>query len=474
MLEIYNTLSKKIEEFKPIKKGRVGMYTCGPTVYDYDHLGHGWNYFNADILRRVLEYNGYKVNQVMNITDVGHLISDGDTGEDKLEKSAKEAGKSAKEIAEFFEKIYLANRKKLNLLAPAVICRATGHIREMIDLVQTLLNKGYAYEISDGIYFDVSKFPDYGKLSGNTLDQLKDGARIEVNPEKRNAVDFALWKFSPEGEKRQMEWPAFGKKGFPGWHIECSAMSMKYLGRHFDIHTGGEDNIFPHHECEIAQSQSATGENFVNYWFHTRFLQVEGGKMSKSKKKFYTLADLAARGFEALDLRYLFLTAHYRSQLNFTWEGLEAAKVARQKLNDFIVGIPARPSPFIRGRLGGGKANKDYKNKFEALINNDLAMPQVMALVWDLVKSDIADKDKKATLLDFDRVLGLDLDKVKKLEIPSEVKKLAEKRLEARKNKNWAESDRLREEIKNLGFEIEDEKEGYKLKKFFVVVYKID
>ena len=454
MLKIYNSLTKIEEEIKPIKKGHIGMYTCGPTVYNFDHIGHGWNYFNSDILRRVLEYQKIKVKHVLNITDVGHLTSDADTGEDKLEKAAKLSGKSAWEIADYFTKIYFENRKKLNFLEPTVVVKATDHIKEMIKLVQTLLKKHYAYEISDGIYFDTSKFKEYGKLSGNTLEKLKEGARIEINSEKKNATDFALWKFSAEGEKRQMEWDAFGKKGFPGWHIECSAMSIKYLGKTFDIHTGGEDNIFPHHECEIAQSESANNAKFVNYWFHTRFLLVEGEKMSKSKNNFFTISDLEERGFNALDLRYLFLTSHYRSQINFTWQGLQSAKIARAKLNDFITSIK-----------NIGKVNKDSKEKFLKYINDDLAMPKVIALVWEIIKSDLSDEDKKATIFDFDKVLGLSLGKVKEEEIPKEAINLAEERLKARAEKDFKKSDELRDQIDKLGYIIEDTKEGYKLKK---------
>lgn len=454
MLKIYNTLSRKIEQFKPVKKGKIGLYTCGPTVYDYDHLGHGWNYFNSDILRRVLQYQGNEVKHVLNITDVGHLTSDADFGEDKLEKAAKLGGKSAREIADYFAGVYFANRKKMNFLEPTVICKATDYIAEMIELVQALVDKGCGYETSDGIYFDTSKFPQYGLLSGNTLDKLKEGARVEVNPEKKNHTDFALWKFSPAGEKRQMEWEAFGRKGFPGWHIECSAMSMKQLGKTFDIHTGGEDNIFPHHECEIAQSEAASGVKFVNYWFHTRFLMVEGEKMSKSKKNFYRLQDLEEKGFAALDLRYLFLTAHYRSQLNFTWAGIEGAKTARIKLMNFIAAIKE-----------AGKINKEFKNKFIELINDDLAMPQVMALVWEVVKSDLADKDKRATLLDFDKVLGLGLAEAEVETIPQEIKIIAEKRWQAKADKDFATADKLRKEIEAAGYAMEDGKDGYKLKK---------
>jgi len=457
MIKLYNTYSKKVEEFKPLKDDIVRMYTCGPTVYDYDHIGHAWNYTQADFLRRMFEYNDFKVKQVMNITDVGHLTSDADTGEDKLEKRAHEQGKTAWELADFFTKIYLANRQKLNLEKPQVICKATDHIKEMIRLVQVLLDKEFAYEISDGIYFDTSKFKDYGRLSGNTLASLMEGARVEVNPEKKNSTDFAIWKFSAKGQKRQMEWTAFGKKGFPGWHIECSAMSMKYLGETLDVHTGGEDNIFPHHECEIAQSESSTGQKFVDYWFHSRFLMVEGQKMSKSLKNFYTLKDLEKKGFEALDLRYLFLTAHYRSPLNFTWSSLEAAKVARKKLNDFVLSIK-----------GKGKVSKDYKETFLNKINNDLDLPGALALVWIMIKNNnISDNDKKATLLDFDKVLGLNLAKVKKekIKIPKEVEKLVKQRELARKKKDFKKSDELRDKINELGYLVEDTDKGAVVKK---------
>jgi cysteinyl-tRNA synthetase len=341
----------------------------------------------------------------------------------------------------------------MNLKKPQIICKATKHIPEMIKLVKTLIDKGYAYQISDGIYFDTVKFKNYGKLSGNTLDQLKDGARIEVNPEKKNPADFALWKFSEQKEKRQMEWPAFGKKGFPGWHIECSAMSMKYLGPNFDFHTGGEDNIFPHHECEIAQSEAATGKKFVNFWLHSRFLMVEGEKMSKSKHNFYTLKDLHDKGFQPLDLRYLFLTSHYRSQMNFTWQGLSAASVARGKFGDFILGT--------RGR---GKIIKEYQEQFYLAVNDDLDMPKALALVWVMLKSNHKAQDIKATILDFDRVLGLGLSKLKPAKVPRKIKKMANERLRARNEKNYTKADQLRQEMEKLGFVCEDQNNCFIIK----------
>lgn len=455
MLKIYNTLTRKKEIFKPLKK-EVGLYTCGPTVYDYDHLGHAWNYTQADILRRVLEYNGYKVKQVMNITDVGHLTSDSDTGEDKMEKSAKEKKKTVWEIADYYSKIYFENRKKLNLLKPHIICKATDHIKEMIKLIEKLVKKGYAYKIDDGIYFDVQKFPKYGQLSGNTLKNLKAGSRIEINPQKRHPADFALWKFTPRGVKRQMEWGSPWKKGFPGWHIECSAMSMKYLGPSFDIHTGGEDNIFPHHESEIAQSEAVTNKKFVNFWFHPRFLKIEGQKMSKSLKNFFTISDIEKKGFTPLALRYLFLTAQYRSPFNFTWQGLKASQIALNKLYNSVAYL----------KTDKGKIAKDYKEKFLAALNDDLNLPKAISFLWKLLKDKkIKDADKKKTLLDFDRILGLNLNKTKKVPPPSQIKKLVAKREILRKQKEWKKADEIRREIEKLGYKIEDTGKGPVIKK---------
>ena len=450
ILKLYNTLSRKKQVFKPLKKGKVGIYTCGPTVYDYDHIGHAWTYVQADVLRRVLEYNDYKVKVVMNITDVGHLTSDSDTGEDKMEKSAKQKKKTVWQIAEFFTKIYLKNRKKLNLIKPDVICKATDYIKEMIELVKTLIKKGFAYKIDDGIYFDVQKSSQYGKLSGNTLENLKAGARIEVNPQKHHPADFALWKLTPPREKRQMEWNSPWGKGFPGWHVECSAMSMKNLGPSFDIHTGGEDNIFPHHESEIAQSETATGKSFVKYWFHSRFLKIEGQKMSKSLNNFFTLADIEKKGFSPLALRYLYLTGHYRSPFNFTWKGLKAGQTALNKLYDNIASLDNK-----------GKIDKNYKEKFLKAVNDDINMPEAISIVWQLIKdSKVKLGDKKKTLLDFDQVLGLDLVKAKKAAIPSSVKKLAAEREKLRNQKKWAEADKFRQQIEKQGFIIEDTNKG--------------
>lgn len=463
MIKLYNTPSRKKEIFRPLKDKKVGIYSCGPTVYDYDHLGHAWTYTQVDILRRVLEYNGYKVKHVMNITDVGHLTSDSDTGEDKVEKAARERKKTVWEIAEYFTKIFFENRKKLNLLKPHIAPKATRHIKEMIELIKILERKGYVYKIDDGVYFDVQKFPRYGRLSGNTLEKLKAGARIPINPQKHHPADFALWKFTPKGVKRQMEWNSPWGRGFPGWHIECSAMSMKYLGPTLDIHTGGEDNIFPHHESEIAQSEAATNKKFVRYWFHPRFLKVEGRKMSKSLKNFFTLFDIEKQGFSPLALRYLFLTAHYRSSFNFTWDGLRAAQRALNKLYDVIISLE-RISEKTKNTKSSSLA-LNYQKKFLDLINNDLNIPKALALTWKIVKDKkLKKKEKKELLLDFDKILGLNLTKVKKLRVPEKVKKLVELRERYRQEKNWEKADKIRKELEKLGYKIEDTKKGARIK----------
>lgn len=469
MLKLFNSLGKKKQAFKPIVKGKVGMYTCGPTVYDYDHLGHAWNYVASDILRRVLLYNGYEVKHVMNITDVGHLTGDVDEGEDKIEKAAREQGKDAWELSRYFTDIFMRNRKKLNLLEPHVVCKATEHIPEMIALIKKLEEKGYTYKISDGIYFDISKYPKYGQLSGNITAQLKAGARIEVNPEKKNPADFALWKFSPKGQKRQMEWESPWGIGFPGWHIECSAMSMKYLGETFDLHTGGEDNIFPHHESEIAQSEAATGKKFVNYWLHTRFLLIEGQKMSKSLKNFYRLQDLEEKGFKPLALRYLFLTVQFRSPFNFTFEGLKAATTALDRLYDFVAKLRN-----IKARVTNKELAKQItavKKKFKMAINNDLDMSAALAAINEFTHEinkqidegkigKVQAKKILNILFDFDKVLGLKLDEVGEEELPSELMNLIREREEARKKKDFKTADKIRAELKAKGVVLEDQPDG--------------
>ncbi|TSC94557.1 MAG: cysteinyl-tRNA synthetase [Parcubacteria group bacterium Athens1014_10] len=466
MLKLYNTLTRKKQIFKPLKNNLVRIYSCGPTVYDYDHLGHAWRYLSDDILRRVLEYNGYKVKHVMNITDVGHLTSDSDTGEDKMEKTAQEQKKTAHEIADYYTKIFFEHRKKMKMLVPNIICKASGHIKEMIDLIKILEKKGYAYKTSDGIYFNVKKFPKYGKLSGNTLDKLKAGARIEINKEKKHPADFALWKFSPKNKKRQMEWLSPWGIGFPGWHLECSAMSMKYLGSSFDIHTGGEDNIFPHHECEIAQSEAATGKKFVNFWLHARFLTIENQKMSKSLKNFYRLEDIEKKGFAPMALRYLFLTSHYSSKMNFTWQGLEASQNVLNKLYEAMADYKKAKRICFESEKKFPRA-KIMENKFFEAVNDDLNTPKALGIVWNLIKSDCPDSIKKSCLLKFDKILGLGLDKIKprKIKISAPIKKLLQEREKARKEKNWQKSDEIRNNLKENGYLVEDSLQGQKISK---------
>lgn len=461
MAEIFltNTLSRKKEKFVPIEKDKVGFYSCGPTVYDFSHIGHARTYIFSDILEKTLEYNGLDVKRVMNITDVGHLVSDEDTGEDKMEKGAAREKKSVWEIAEFYTKDFLATIEKVNVRKPALLPKATNHIPEMVSLIKKLEDKGFTYKLADGIYFDTSKFPKYGELIGQTWrelqENLKAGARVEVVAGKKYPTDFALWKFSPENEKRQMEWESPWGKGFPGWHIECSAMSMKYLGETFDIHTGGVDHVPVHHTNEIAQSEAATGKKFVNYWLEGEHLLVDGEKMSKSLNNYFRVADIEEKGFNPLAFRYLVLTAHYNTRLNFTWESLRSAENA---LNNLYREISSYGQP-------AEESSKDYEDKFLAAINNDLDTPAAIAATWDLVKSNLDSGVKLNSLLKFDKVLGLNLAVAAELTVPTEVKRLVEEREKARSEKDFAKSDQLRKQIADSGFEVVDEKDGQKLKK---------
>jgi cysteinyl-tRNA synthetase len=456
-IKLHNTLTREKEVFKPIEKGRVGMYNCGPTVYDYAHIGNIRSYVFADILRRVFEYNGYKVKQVINITDVGHLTSDADDGADKLEESARRSGKSAQEIADFYTQAFFKDLKTLNIDTGDIIFpKATEHIKEQIALIQKLEEKGFIYKISDGIYFDTSKLADYGKLAKLDIEGLKEGARIEKNPEKRNAVDFALWKFSKSGEKRQQDWKSPWGVGFPGWHLECSAMSMKYLGEQFDIHTGGIDHIPVHHTNEIAQSESVTGKPFSNYWMHNNFVNMEGRKLSKSLGNIVTVNNIIKKGFSPLAYRYLLLTAHYRTLINFTWESLKASQTALDKLRNHI----------MEYKESAGKINKTYQPRFHEFINDDFDTPKAIALLWELVKDDsISDADKKATIFDFDKVLGLGFAEVKSEEVPENILMLVKEREDAREKKDWERSDHLRDEIQQKGFKVLDTDEGAQVKK---------
>jgi len=459
-IKLYNTLTRKKEVFKPINKRKIGMYNCGPTVYDFAHIGNLRSYVFADSLRRMFEYNGFDVTQVINITDVGHLASNEDDGADKLEESAKRAGKTAEEIAEFYTKAFFNDLLALNIdIKDIIFPKATEHITPQIKLIETLENKGFTYKTSDGIYFDTSKLSDYGKLAQLDISGLKEGARVKADPEKKNVTDFALWKFSPktgpEQAPRQQEWKSPWGVGFPGWHLECSAMSMKYLGEHFDIHTGGIDHIPVHHTNEVAQSKVATDKQFVNYWLHNNFVNVDNEKMSKSLGNIITLKNIKDKGFSETSYRYWLLTAHYQTLVNFTWEALAGAQTALDKLYDRIIEYGAV-----------GKINKDYQARFNKYINDNLDTPKAIALLWELIKDEeVSDADKKVTVLDFDKVLGLGFSEVSPEEIPEEILKLARVREKARVVKDWKKSDEIRDEIKRLGYEIEDKADGFKISK---------
>ncbi|MBI2315319.1 cysteine--tRNA ligase [Candidatus Daviesbacteria bacterium] len=458
MLKLYNTLSRRIEEFSPINPPHVGMYACGPTVYDYTHIGHLRKYVGDDILRRVLETEGFEVKHVMNITDVGHLVSDEDSGEDKIEKGARESGRTVWEIAKFYEDYFWKSVETVNIKRPNIVAKATDHIKEQIKLIHKLEKNGFTYQTNQAIYFDISKFPNYTKLSGQKLEEKEAGARqdVVVDKQKKNPQDFALWFFTVgHFADHSMRWPSPWGEGFPGWHIECSAMSMEYLGDSFDIHTGGIDHIPVHHTNEIAQSEAATGKPFVQIWVHHNFLQVDGEKMSKSKKNYYRIDEIIGKGFELLALRYLFLTAHWRDELNFTWKSLEAAQNALNNLRHEIRG-------WEQPKVGCA----EYEQRFRQVLENDLNTPQALAVLWELVKSDYPTSAKAKTILEMDNVLGLKLDEYlgKQIEAPKEVMRLVHKREQARNSGDFKESDKLRHEIKKLGFEVEDTSSGSKVK----------
>ena len=482
MLKLYNTLSRKKEVFKPRKPSKVGMYTCGMTVYDHTHIGHMRTYVNTDILRRVLGYNGFEVKQVENVTDVGHLTSDADIGEDKLQKKARKERKTAWEIAKIYTKEFFETMDALNILRPHVVAFATEHIQEMSQLVQELEKRGFTYIIpDDGVYFDTSKLLDYGKLARLDVKGLRAGARVKIKMGKKNITDFALWKFSKKEEKRDMEWESpWSKRSFPGWHIECSTLSMKYLSHAFDkgkfdperfetidLHTGGVDHISVHHTNEIAQTEAATGKKFVNYWFHNEFLMVEGEKMSKSLGNFFWIKDIKERNFDPMALRYLFLGAHYRSKMNFTWEGLRAAANTLEKLRQIIRELYQEQKEKANNSqkdLSG--ASKKYEEKFLNFINDDLNMSKALAVMWKLIKDEkVSPQEKFYLLLNFDKVFGLSLKKVKEIKIPQKVKELVKQREKYRKNKDWKKSDEIRKQIKKLGYLVEDIEKGFKIKK---------
>lgn len=480
---LYNTLSRKIESFKPLTPKKVGMYTCGPTVYGPGHLGHARSYTSFDLLKRTLTYNGFKVTHVLNITDV----------HDDMIKKANELKVTIFDLSKKYTALFLKDMEDLNVVPADYYPKVTEHIKEIIEMVKVLVKKGYGYVEKDGsVYFRVSKFADYGKLSLVKLEKAKAGTRAKTDKyDKEEMIDFALWKGAKEGEP---SWESPWGKGRPGWHIECSVMSKKYLGDTFDIHGGGMDLKFPHHENEIAQSEAANGAPFVNYWFHTALLEVEGQKMAKSLGNFIEISQIKEKGFDPLALRYLFLTTHYRQKLNFTWEGLEAAQAALAGLRRQVTSykeITQRKSSerssssdlkTPRGWQAGsracegeamtpprwrGSAYFSFQKKFLKAVNNDLAIPQALALAWEVVKSNISPGDKLDLLLEFDQIFGLKLAEVRaeKVEIPQKIKKLVEEREKLRQDKQWQESDKMRKKVEDLGFIIEDTPQGPIIKK---------
>jgi len=459
-MKIYNTLTKSKDEFKSIEKNKIRMYSCGPTVYMFAHIGNLRTYIFNDLMRRTLKYLGYDVKHVMNITDVGHLLSDADEGEDKMIKASREQKKSPWEIAEYYTKIFLEDIDSLNIERPEIICKATEHINEMIEFVEGLIDKGYGYELEDGIYYDVSKFKGYGKLSGNSLEEQLAGARVEVNEGKRHPADFALWKKA--SKEHIMQWQSPWGMGFPGWHIECSAMSRKYLGDQFDIHTGGVDAIPIHHENEIAQAEGLIGKQPVNFWVHGEFLLVDNGKMSKSLGNTYTIKQLEEKGFEPLAFRFFCFNAHYRTKLNFTWDGLKSAQVSLDKLRESVLAHQNGTEKIEEEEI------KNLKNEFAEAVSDDLNIPRAMVVVWSVAKDSRKSKQFRDLLIDFDRVLGLNLDKVtekKQEEFSEEIMELVNRRQEARMQKDWKLSDEIRDKLKEFGVAVEDTAEGPKIKR---------
>ena len=454
----YNTLTKQKELFKSIKEKEATIYSCGPTVYKDATIGNMRTYLLNDTLRRILKYNGYHLKHVMNITDVGHLVSDGDEGEDKMIKSAREEHKSPLEIANYYTNLFLRDLERLNIETPEVICRATDHIKEMLEMVKKIMENGYAYETSTAIYFDVSKLDKYGILSGIDLNNQKAGARVEVDPEKRNPYDFALWIKAPENHL--MKWDSPWGPSYPGWHIECSAMSTKYLGEEFDIHTGGIDLVPTHHENEIAQNKGACGKIPAHYWIHGEYLLVDGGKMSKSLGNVYLVDDIMKKGYSPLAYRLFNFSCHYRGKLNFTWDGIESASASLSRLKEgyekHLNGTEEVSDEIIN----------DLEDRFHKAINDDMNMPLALSIVWEAVRYKTKSKKIADLLKKFDTVLGIKIDETElKEEIPQEILDLAEKRKEARNNKNWSESDKLRDMILEKGYIVKDTKEGTEIVK---------
>ena len=466
-LNLFNSLGRKKTVFVPIAKRLAKIYVCGPTVYDFVHLGNFRSYIFSDVLIRMLKHLGFGVTFVRNITDVGHLTDDADQGEDKIEQAAQKSGKKASEIAEFYTKKFNEDAGKLILLSPTGAPRASEHVNEQIEFIKELEQKGSTYQTADGIYFDTAKLSDYGKLVGKkAIEGAREGARIEANPERKNPTDFALWKFSPKNEKRQMEWPSPWGVGFPGWHIECSAMSRKYLGFPFDIHTGGIDHLPIHHTNEIAQNEAVSGQKSVNFWLHNEFMMVDSQKMSKSLGNIIILDNLIERDFEPLSFRYLSLLTHYRQKLNFTWAALLASQSAYRRLVELGADWLEKTGDLI------GAADSDWMKKIDEAVGDDLNTPEAVAALWQMTKDqNITEAAKLGTLLRSDNILGLKLkEKIEETvrerqNVPEEVKNLVQVRESERTKKDWPKADQTRKQIEKLGFWIDDTPEGPRLKK---------
>ena len=457
---LYNTLTREKDIFEPLNNEQVKIYSCGPTVYKDATIGNMRTNIFQDVLRRMLKYNGYKIKHVMNITDVGHLVSDGDEGEDKMLKSAREEKKTPLEIAKHYTELFFADLKDLNIETPEVICKATDYIPEMLEYVKELVKRGYAYETSTAIYFDVSKLDKYPVLSNHNVEEQKAGARVDVDTEKRNSYDFALWIKAPENHL--MKWDSPWGPSYPGWHIECSAMSRKHLGEQFDIHTGGIDLIPTHHENEIAQSKGICGKIPARYWIHGEYLLINGGKMSKSLGNVYLLKDIKEKGYDPLVYKLLCYTCSYRNKLNFTWEGIEAASKSLERLRN----------GYQLNKNGKDKLTDEDKKEIERIetcfheaINDDMNMPLAMSYVWELIKYNKKSPEIAELLIKIDSVLGIKIDKEEKLEIPQDVLELIEKRTQARKEKNWEESDKLRDKIFEKGYIVKDSKDSVEITK---------
>ncbi|WP_367357032.1 cysteine--tRNA ligase [Mesotoga sp.] len=459
-IRLTNTMSRKKEVFKPLREGEVGLYTCGLTVYNFAHIGNLRAYVFADTLKRMFLFNGYKVRHVMNITDVGHLTGDEDEGEDKMEAGARREGKTVWEIVNFYTKAFFDDLKRLRIIFPTVTCRATRHVDDMIEMIRKIESNGYTYIAGGNVYFDTSKLPDYGKLARLKLDEDKMRSRVESDPYKRNPFDFVLWFTRYKYDSHAMQWDSPWGRGFPGWHIECSAMSSKYLGERFDIHTGGIDHIPIHHTNEIAQSEAAFGHEWVNYWLHSEFLVIgEGEKMSKSLGNFITLQTLIDKGYDPAEYRYYLLGAHYKKQLTFTLEALDGAKSAMKKLATKIGELKESEAPV-------GEPNSLLLNEFHEAINDDLNTPRALAVLWKVVDSEDLRPGEKLSLIDeFDRVLALGLSEIETDVIPKEIKELANQRDQVRRDRDWKKADELRELISEKGYEVLDERDGYKIRK---------